>query len=340
MGNTFGYISGYNFKSDGSFSGTNNSLDSSGKNTNIYINIGVFLFENVWGIKSPNQNDQILVMTNDDAYISYNSYIISATNRIFTDYFALISPEMGQITLYLSLYFILVHGFYGNSAKTSLQFIAILQMFIPTTALVTNPKANVAQRPVFTLNNLSPTSTPSYTSQITTLNKLGSSQAIDRLIRDCYYYYIVCTDLAENDSKSSYYNVLDPRKTIISDNNIKSSDWKYAANYFYTIYILAPITQPKFCFNPAPLPPDVKRDDSPLVCDQNKSGSSLINTPSGPYGQGGAAAWAVNNKMTVVYIVVGLLLCISMFGSLIFVMISSSKKSRQHKNSGGYFYLE
>jgi hypothetical protein len=340
MGNTFGYISGYNLKSDGSFSGTNNSLDSSGKNTNIAINSSIFLFENVWGITSPNQNDQILVMTNDGAYISQLSYIILATNRIYSDYFGILTNGLSQSIMYLSLYFILVFGFYGNSAKTSSQFVTILQMFIPSTALVLNSKANVAQRPVFTLNSLSPTSTPSYVSQITTLNKLGASQLIDKLIRDCYFYYIICTDLAANGSKSSYYNVLDPKQTIISDNNIQSSDWTYAANYFYTIYILAPNSQSNFCINPAPVTSDVKRDDSPMICSSNKSGTSLINTPSGPYGQGGAAAWAVNNKMTIVYIVIGILLCCSMFGSLIFVMVSSSKKSRHHKNSGGYFYLE
>ena len=341
MGNIFGYISGYNFKSDGNFSGTNNSLDASGKNTNINVDFGAFLFENVWGITSPNQNDQILVMTNDSAYISINSYITLVTNRIYTDYFGGVSAELGQLSMYLSLYFILVFGFYGNSAKTSLQFIAILQMFIPTSILVTNPKATgIAQRPIFKLDSLSPTSTPSYASQITTLNKLGSSQAMDKLIRDCYFYYIVCTDLAANGSKSSYYNVLDPKQTFITENNIQSSGWTYAANYFYTMYILAPIRQTKFCLNFAPLPPDAKRDDTPINCATNNSGSSLINTPSGPYGQGGAAAWAVNNKMTVVYIVIGILLCCSMFGSLIFVMVSSSKKGRHHKNSGGYFYLE
>jgi hypothetical protein len=338
MGNTFGYISGYNLKSDGSFSGTNNSLDSTGKNTNIPVNSSAFLFENVWGITSPNQNDQILVMTNDGKYISVNSYLLLATDKIYTDYFGILTNGLSQSMLYISLYFILVFGFYGNSAKTSTQFVAILQMLIPSTALVTNPKANVTPRPVFDLDPLSPSSTPSYVSQITTLNKLGYSQILDRLIKDVYLYYIVCTDLAANGSKSSYYKVLDPNGTIISDNNIQSSDWTYAANYLYTIYTLAPNLQSNFCITFAPVTSDVKRDDTPYNCSTNKSASSLINTPAGPYGQGGLAAWFVNNIRLIIYIVVGLLLCCCCI-SLVFFLMSSSKKKR-HKHGGVYYNLD
>jgi hypothetical protein len=340
MGNTFGYISGYNLKSDGSFSGINNSLDSTGKNTNVPVNTSVFLFKNVWGISSPNQNDQILVMTNDSEYISANSYLTLATGRIYTDYFGILTNGFSQSITYISLYFILVFGLYGNSAKTSKQFVAILQMLIPSTALVTNQYANVAQRPIINLDPLSPSSTPSYVSQITTLNKLGSSELLDRLIRDLYLYYIVCTDLATNGSKSSYYNILDPNQTIISENNIQSSDWTYAANYLYTIYTLAPNLQSNFCITYAPVPSEVKRDDSPLQCSSNKSASSLINTPSGPYGQGGAAAWAVNNKMNIIYIVVALLLCCCCCISIVFVLMASSAKKKGRRHGGTYYNLD
>jgi hypothetical protein len=337
MGNTFGYISGYNLKSDGSFSGTNNSLDSTGKNTNISVNSSFFLFENVWGISSPNQNDQILVMTNDGKYISANSYLVLASGRIYSDYFGPLANGLSQSILYISLYFILVFGFYGNSAKTSKQFVAILQMLIPSTALVTNPKANVTPRLIINLDPLSPSSTPSYVSQITTLNKLGSSELLDRLIKDLYFYYIVCTDLAANGSKSSYYKVLDPTQTIISENNIQSSDWTYAANYLYTIYTLAPNSQSNFCITFAPVTSEIKRDDSPFLCSSNKS--SLINTPSGPYGYGGAAGWAVNNKMTIIYIVVGLLLCCCCI-SIVFVLMASSAKKKRRRHGGTYYNLD
>jgi hypothetical protein len=338
MGNTFGYISGYNLKSDGSFNGINNSLDSTGKNTNIPVNTSVFLVKNVWGISSPNQNDQILVMTNDGEYISGNSYLLLAIGKIYKDYFGPLTNGLEQSMTYISLYFILVFGFYGNSAKTSKQFVAILQMLIPSTALVTNQYANVAPRPIINLDPLSPSSTPSYVSQITTLNKLGSSELLDRLMRDLYLYYIVCTDLAANGSKSSYYKVLDPNQTIISENNIQSSDWTYAANYLYTIYTLAPNSQSNFCMTFAPVPSEVKRGDSPLNCSNNKSGSSIINTPSGPYGYGGAAGWAVNNKMTIIYIVVGLLLCCCCI-SLVFVLMASSKKKKR-RHGGTYYNLD
>ena len=339
MGNTFGYISGYNLKSDGSFSGINNSLDSTGKNTNIPVDSSIFLFKNVWGITSPNQNDQILVLTDDSAYISVNSYLPLATNKIYSDYFGILTNGLSQSMMYISLYFILVFGFYGNSAKTSKQFVTILKMFIPSTELAINEKASITPRPIFNLDSLSPTSTPSYVSQITTLNKLGSSELLDRLIRDSYLYYIVCTDLATNGSKSSYYNVLDPKQTIISENNIQSTDWTYAANYFYTIYTLAPNLRKDFCITLAPTTSDVKRDDSPFNCSSNKSASSLINTPSGPYGQGGAAAWAVNNKMTIIYIVVSLLLCCCSI-SLLFVVMASSAKKKGRRHGGNYYNLD
>lgn len=342
MSNPFGNISGYNLKDDGTFSGTLNSLDSTGKYTNIPINMSFFLFKNVWGITSPNQNDQVLVMTNDSAYISLNSYILLATNRIYSDYFGGLTIGLSQSIMYISLYFILVFGFYGNSAKTSSQFIAILQMLIPSTALVINPAANVTSRPIINLDSLSPTSTPSYVSQITTLNKLGSSQSSDKLIRDLYLYYIVCTDLAANGSKSSYYNILDPTQTIISANNIKSSDWTYAANYLYTIYTLAPNLQPNFCITFAPLPSDAKRDDTPLNCVTNKSALSTINTPGGSYGQNDALNWLFNNKDTTGYTIAASVcscLCCICCIFLLFVMASYSKK-KGRKHGGNYFNLD
>lgn len=338
MGNTFGYISGYTLKPDGAFNGTINTLDFDGKNTNIPLNLNV-VFENVWGIKSPNKNDQFLVMTEDSAYISVFSYIFTSTRQIFTAYLGE-SANTNVTPIYIGLYFILVYGFYGNSEKTSKQFISILQLLEPSTVLVTNNKATVSARPNINLVPLSPTSSPSYASEISTFNQLGSSQLLDKLIKDSYLNYIVCSDLATNDSKSPYYAVLDPASLIIVNNNIKSSDWTYAANYFYTIYSFAADQHSNFCVtNTTPIPDDATATNTPTDCRVNKSASSLINTPSGPYGQGGAAAWAVNNKMTIIYIVIGILLCFCCLSSLVFIMVSSAKSGRR-RNSGGYFYLD
>ena len=100
-----GYISsGYILNSDGSVNGTLNTLDSSNKTSTIILDKYSSLFNNVWGITSPNTNNQILVMTSDSKYIIRQSYLITLI-RAFSQYNS--SDLSTNQNLYIALYFIL-----------------------------------------------------------------------------------------------------------------------------------------------------------------------------------------------------------------------------------------
>jgi hypothetical protein len=350
MGNIFnklGYISGYTLNSEGLLSGSLNTLDDSNKSSTISLSstLGTTI-ENVWGITSPNKNDQLLVMTNDSKYIYISSYLFGLIAIIFANYLPPEKDKLPQYTtqsiVYIGLYFILTYNF-----GSTIPFIKIIEMILPfTNALTDKSKEPVIypQAPIQTLSSTaSPTNTPSYTpsynDEYNTWDKLGSSQPMDKLIKDSYLFYTVCSDIAVNGKLSQYYSKFDD--TIITANKILPTDWTYAANFFYTIYTFGNNKQLNFCITTTDSKAIPALAEAEVDCRLNAPASSLINTPAGPYGQGGAAALLVNNKWTVLYIIIGILLCCCCLGSLVFVMVASSKSGRhRHRNSGGYFYLD
>ena len=347
--NTLGYISGYILNSEGILSGSLNTLDDSKKSSTVSLSSSPgMVIENVWGITSPNKNEQLLVMTNDSKYIYTSSYLFGLIITILLTYVPAKDNAFSfsyQTVIYIGLYFILTYNF-----GSTVPFIKIMEMILPFTAALTNKSKDpviYAKNPIETLSSTaSPTNTPSYTpsynDEYNTWDKLGSSQPMDKLIKDSYLFYTVCSDIAVNGKLSQYYTKLDPNDTIITANKILPNDWTYAANFFYTIYTFGNNKQLNFCITTT----DSKAvpalgSEAEIDCRLNTPASSLINTPAGPYGQGGAAALLVNNKWTVVYIIIGILLCCCCMGLLVFVMVASAKSGRRrHSNSGGYFYLD
>ena len=350
MGNSLklGYISGYTLNSEGMLSGSLNTLDDSNKSSTISLpSVPGMAIENVWGITSPNKNEQLLVMTNDSKNIYTSSYLFGLIFIIFANYIPTEKDKSSQYTIqsiaYIGLYFILTYNF-----GSTIPFIKIMEMILPFTKMLTDKEPTIHPlSPIQTLSSTaSPTNTPSYTpsyiDEYNTWDKLGSSQPIDKLIKDSYLFYTVCSDIAVNGKQSQYYNKLDPDNNIITANKILPSDWTYAANFFNTIYTFGNNKQLDFCMTTADSKavPSIGVDVQ-LDCRLNTPASSLINTPAGPYGQGGAAALIVNNKWTVLYIIIGILLCFCCLGSLVFVMVASAKSGRRrHRNTGGYFYLD
>jgi hypothetical protein len=336
-----GYISsGYILNSDGSVNGSLNTLDSSNKTSTIILDKYGSLFNNVWGITSPNINNQILVMTSDSKYIVRQSYLITLI-RAFSQYNS--SDLSTNQNLYIALYFILTYGF-----SPSDPFIAITQMISPFTKFVTDRlTGQPLPNPISSLSStasptLTPSYTPSYKDEYSTWDKLGSSQPIDKFVKDSYLFYTVCNDIAVNGKLSQYYSKFDD--TIITANNIKSSDWKYAANFFYTLYKFGSNQQETFCVTPTYPAPDTDKSTASksFDCRINTSASSSINTPSGSYGQNDALNWAFNNKDATAYTIAGVIcscLCCICCIFLLVVMASYSKK-KGHKHGGNYFNLD
>jgi hypothetical protein len=288
-------------------------------------------------------------MTNDSKYIYTFSYLFGLIAYIFSNYLPPEKDKFPQYTfqsiVYIGLYFILTYNF-----GSTIPFIKIMEMILPFTAALTHKSEKPVmypQAPIQTLSSTaSPTNTPSYTpsynDEYNTWDKLGSSQPIDKLIKDSYLFYTVCSDIAVNGKLSQYYSKLDPNDNIITANKILPSDWTYAANFFYTIYTFGNNKQLDFCITTT----DSKATpalgaEAEIDCRLNKSASSLINTPAGPKGKGVLAAFLVDNKWMVLYTVIGILLCCCCMGSLVFVMVASKRSKRGlHSNSGGYFYLD
>ena len=132
MGNIvkLGYISGYTLNSEGVLSGSLNTLDDSNKSSTISLpgTVGA-AFENVWGITSPNKNEQLLVMTNDSKYIYTHSYLIALISIICGNYLPMEKDKFTQYTfqsvVYIGLYFILTYNF-----GSTIPFIKIIEMII------------------------------------------------------------------------------------------------------------------------------------------------------------------------------------------------------------------
>jgi hypothetical protein len=192
--------------------------------------------------------------------------------------------------------------------------------------------------PKFVLNSASSTSSESYASDIAIYNKLSSSTPLDKLIKDSFVNYMVCTDIATNSTKSSYYKILDPSGNAAFAVNIKSNDWTYAANYFYTVYKFA--KQSNFCVTPI----SSGKINDYIDCESNKSSSSTIDTP-GTINILGTSIPEVGSTAAVAGGSGGLLSSISSSCSccicimvILFIVMNAGK--RRHRKHGGYFYSD
>ena len=107
MGNSLklGYISGYTLNSEGMLSGSLNTLDDSNKSSTISLpSVPGMAIENVWGITSPNKNEQLLVMTNDSKYIYTSSYLFGLIFIIFANYIPTEKDKSSQLYHLLRLW--------------------------------------------------------------------------------------------------------------------------------------------------------------------------------------------------------------------------------------------
>jgi len=293
----YGYISNYTINPNGLVNGTINTLDGSDKNST--NNISIPLIENVWGITSPNTNDQLLIMTNDSKYIGGASILLIYTYKLLgSNYVFSISP------LYAVLYFILVYKFRSGI------------IFSQLIGLLSNSK-------ITTL----PSTDPNYSAW----NQISSS---NQNIKNLYMYYAIATDLAKNGAMSTYYNTLNtmtPLKTYVAD------DWSYLANYYNTLYTQIPNAPGVFCVTGTNKLDDSKeKSDNNTECRLSKNGSSVINTPNGPYGYGGAASALLNNKTTIIWIIVALICCCCCCISIGVLFMMSMKSSGRRRHRGGF----
>ena len=99
-----GFITNYIQQSDGTFNGILNTLDPSGNTTLMpldYIN----LIKNDWCFISPNNIDQILVMTNDSKYIYVPSipFIMSKNNNPLYKSFITMCIAFSELVICLKL---------------------------------------------------------------------------------------------------------------------------------------------------------------------------------------------------------------------------------------------
>jgi len=323
LSNETGYISSSSIDSNNNLIGKINTLDNVGKYaTSVYPpTAGI---NNVWGITSPNTNDQILIMTNDSQYIT-GGLLGTITTNILKGSVTSISSLI-LTSFYISLYFILTYGF-----RSGIIFNFILTLLIPginiqSTILIPRPSP-----PITTLT----TTDPNYA----TWNNISSYNAN---IKQVYACYAICADIAKNGSNSSYYKTLDPNNTIFNLYNVKSDDWLYISNYFNTIYTFYSTIPSTFCVNFTNKMLDIF---GPVQCSSVTNGSPVINTPNGPYGYGGTASTLLNNKNTIIWIIVCLICICCCISAGVFMMMSMKSSGRRRHRGGliednGYYYLK
>ena len=262
-------------------------------NSSTVTDIPVALIKNVWGIKSPNSNDQLLIMTDDSKYISMFSYIIMITMYLFESE-KMIEGSISSIamtnSIYYSLYFMLQYG----QAPSGIKFVNIMQLLSPRFTVLTNNKYQ-PDTPAPTILDLIDSPPGSEQAKAyETLSKLKSSILTPKYF--AFLYSTVCLEIGNNGPNAlSYKNMLDPTNKT----NFIKSDWIYASNYFNTIYILLNQNQPSnFCvdiLNPTNAPtntptdtptgtPFTSNDSTVTECKNNTTLGSLITISGKSYG--------------------------------------------------------
>jgi hypothetical protein len=316
---------------------------------------GLPLIENVWGIKSPNKNDQILVMTNDNKYIFTMSYIMLITIYLF-EFENMVSADskpspkasLGYTnSAYYCINVILQYGF----APSGTNFINIMQMLAPQYTQFTNAQYILGPgSPITFLLDDSPADAYAILSKLT-----PTSPVYKALL-----YSKVCLEIADNGpNANSYLDLLDPTKTIRS--LIKSEDWKYTSNYFNTIYTLKNQKQPSnFCVDniyPSDSFDTAGIQSLPTNCKTNPVSASLITINGKSYGNGPINAptstptsaptpnfWTTTNGILAIILCIVLLII-----GFVLIRMMIPKKTKSSTNSyidnpmyskGGYFYLD
>jgi hypothetical protein len=299
-----GYISNYTIDSDGIVKGTINTLDNENKNTTNSVSIS--LIQNVWGITSPNTNDQLLIMTNDSKYIGIGILFNHAVFILGSDNLL----QYLSAIMYAQLYFILMYNF-----RSGINFIKLL-ILISTSGITTIPSTDT---------------------NYSTWNQISSN---NQNIKNLYMYYAISADLAKNGSNSSYYKTINKNSGLTS---IIADDYTYVANYYNTIYTQLTNTPSNFCVTSTAKQSSML-DPNKSDCRNNNSGSPIINTPNGPYGYGGAASILVNNKTTIIWIIVGILCCCCCMAAGVFIIMAmNSGKNKKHRGGiikdDDYYYF-
>jgi hypothetical protein len=316
---------------------------------------GLPLIENVWGITSPNKNDQIFVMTNDSKYIFTMSYIMLITLYLFelenimsADSKPNPKASIGYTNgVYYSINVILQYGF----APSGSNFINIMQMLAPQYTQFTNMQyINQSGSPITFLLDDAPADAYAILSKLTP----------NTPIYNALLYSKVCLEIANNGSNANLYlDLLDPTKTIRS--LIKPEDWKYTSNYFNTIYTLKNQKQPSnFCIDniyPSDSFDTASIQSLPTNCKTNPVSASLITINGKSYGNGpinapkstptstptaSSSFWTTTGILAIILCIV--LLIIGFV--LIWMMIPKKSKSSNSYidnsmySKGGYFYSD
>ena len=243
-----GFITNYIQQSDGTFNGILNTLDPSGNTTSIQFD-NVNLIKNDWCFISPNNIDQILVMTNDSKYIYVPSipFIMSKNNNtlykslitICIDFYELgiLTPSSSVTTLGTGIPVTLP----SNSPKTlknaaQLAMYMYLYFFINNgigSYIATNKISAMFKDQKFTLDK----NDPNYN----TWNQLPSNTNLSIIIKQMFLMYAICMNY------KNYTHILDSSGTLST--NLNDSNWEYIGNFFKTIYDLYSFDASNFCIN-------------------------------------------------------------------------------------------
>jgi hypothetical protein len=243
-----GFITNYSQESDGTFKGILNTLDSSSNTTTIYLS-SVDLIKNDWCLTSPNNIDQILIMTNDSKYI-YVPSVPFIKSDITTLYESLIDfcIQLYEIGLSTPSSSDIITNGTGipipspNNLPKSLKSASQLALYIYIYFFINNgidsytsmnKIISIFDNKSLTLN----TNDPNYDEW----DKLPSSTPIQTICKILFLIYATCMNY------KSYIYILDPNNTLSI--NLTDSNWKYVGNFFYTIYQLYSYDASNFCVN-------------------------------------------------------------------------------------------
>ena len=243
-----GFITNYIQQSDGTFNGILNTLDPSGNTTLIPLDY-VNLIKNDWCFSSPNNIDQILVMTNDSKYIYVPSipFIISKNNNtlyktlitICIDFYELgiLTPSSSVTTLGTGIPVALPSN-YPKTLKNAAQLAMYMYLYFFInngigSYIATNKISAMFKDQTFTLDK----NDPNYN----TWNQLSSNTNSSIIIKQMFLIYAICMNY------KNYMHILDSSGTLST--NLNDSNWQYVGNFFKTIYDLYSFDASNFCIN-------------------------------------------------------------------------------------------
>jgi cbb3-type cytochrome oxidase subunit 3 len=243
-----GFITNYIQQSDGTFDGTLNTLDPSGNTTTIHLS-NVDLIKNEWCFSSPNNIDQILVMTNDSKYIYVPSTSFMISQNSNTLYKSLINICISLYEIRLTDNNSNVNAIdasisvpISNNLPKSLKNAAQLAMYMYLyffinngigSYIATNKISTMFKNKTFTLDQ----NDPNYN----TWNKLPADTNLSAIIKQIFLMYAICMNY------KNYMHILDFSGTLST--NLTDSNWQYVGNFFKTIYDLYFFDASNFCIN-------------------------------------------------------------------------------------------